>query len=158
MIDLHHKRGEGHRGFYFLGFTHYLGQSRKAHLLLKRKTSKKRFTAALTKFYDWIKQNRHRSHKELIKLLNVKLRSHYNYYGITFNSRSIGKFYKEVERALFKWINRRGGKRTWPWSRHEQLIYYWGSFIETNNNLSQLSLSETEIRGTVCGKAARTDL
>ena len=125
VINLGDKRGEGPRGFDFLGFTHYLGKSRKGTLVLKRKTSKFKFTQSLTKLRDWIKQNRHRPLKELIELLNTKLRGHYSYYGITFNSRSIGKFHKEVERILYKWLNRRGGKRSWPWARYEKLVNDW---------------------------------
>lgn len=125
VINLKDKRGEGPRGFDFLGFTHYLGKSRKGNLVLKRKTSKVKYTRSLTKFRDWIKQNRHMAIKALIDLLNAKLRGHYGYYGITFNSRSIGKFHKEVERILQKWLNRRGGKRSWPWSRYEKLVNEW---------------------------------
>lgn len=125
VIDLHNRRGTGSRGFDFLGFTHYLGKSRKGHLVLKRKTSKTKFTLALSKMRDWIRKNRQKPVKELINLLNAKLRGHYSYYGITFNSRSIGKFHKEVERILQKWLNRRGGKRSWPWVRYEKLVNEW---------------------------------
>lgn len=125
IINLDNNRGEGQRSFDFLGFTHYLGKSRKGYLVLKRKTSKTKFTLSLSKIRDWIRQNRHRPLKELIVLLNSKLRGHYSYYGITFNSRCIGKFHKEVERTLFKWLNRRGGKRSWPWERYEKLVNEW---------------------------------
>jgi RNA-directed DNA polymerase len=40
-------------------------------------------TAALERTHEWIKQNRHMKLKEMIKELNMKLRGHYNYYGIT---------------------------------------------------------------------------
>ena len=44
---------------------------------------------AISKTHDWIKKNRHRRVIELIPELNAKLRGYYNYYGITFNERSI---------------------------------------------------------------------
>jgi retron-type reverse transcriptase len=43
LIDLNSSRGESGRSFDFLGFTHYLGKSRKGYRVLKRKTSTKRF-------------------------------------------------------------------------------------------------------------------
>lgn len=125
IVNLNSKRGEGGRSFDFLGFTHYLGKSRKDKVVLKRKTSSKKFTLSLSKTYEWIKINRHRKLKELIFELNVKLRGHYNYYGITFNSKSINGYYYQVRRILHKWLNRRGGKQVWNWERYDKLITNW---------------------------------
>jgi group II intron reverse transcriptase/maturase len=89
IINLISKRGEGDRSFDFLGFTHYLGKSRKGKAILKRKTSKKKLTVAIGKTQDWIKHNRHSKLNILIPELNAKLRGHSNYYGITFNSKGV---------------------------------------------------------------------
>ena len=139
VIDLDKRDKMEPRGFDFLGFTHYMGKSRKGRMVLKRKTSKARFTRALHKMRDWIQTNRHKPLKELISQLNVKLRGHDNYYGITFNSRSLGKFHKEVERILHKWLNRRGGRRAWPWSRFEQLVTEWIPLLKPKIYHSYLS-------------------
>jgi len=125
LIDLHSKRGEGERSFEFLGFSHYLGRSRKGKEILKRKTSRRKLNQALKKISDWIKMNRHRKLKELISEINLKLSGHYNYYGITFNSKGINSFYEQVRRILQKWLNRRGGKRVWNWDRYEEFINFW---------------------------------
>ena len=125
IVNLNSKRGEGNRSFDFLGFTHYLGKSRKGKAVLKRKTSKKKLTFAINKIQDWIEQNRHRKLKELIPELNAKLRGHYNYYGITFNSIGVNTYYEQVKRSLQKWLNRRGGKSVWNWDRFNKLIKEW---------------------------------
>ena len=125
IVNLNSERGEASRSFDFLGFTHYLSRSRKGKVMLKRKTSKKKLTQALSKTQDWIKSNRHKKLKELIYDLNIKLRGHYNYYGVTFNSRSINRYYEQVKRILQKWINRRGGKRVWNWKKFTKLITEW---------------------------------
>jgi group II intron reverse transcriptase/maturase len=125
VINLKSKRGEGIRSFDFLGFTHYLGKSRKGKLVLKRKTSSKKFTVALNRVYDWIKANRHRKLKELIPELNAKIRGHYNYYGMTFNDKGLYKYYLEVKRFLYKWLNRRGGRSVWNWARFTKLTEKW---------------------------------
>jgi group II intron reverse transcriptase/maturase len=125
IVDLTSKQGGGGRSFDFLGFTHFLGRSRKGNLVLKRKTSSKKFTQSLNKTYGWIKCNRHRKLKELIPELNVKLRGHYNYYGVTFNGKAISGYYYQVRRILHKWLNRRGGKKVWNWERYDKLISEW---------------------------------
>lgn len=125
IVNLNSKRGEGDRGFDFLGFTHYLSESRKGKRVLKRKTSRKKLTLAVNKTQDWIKSNRHRKLKEIIYELNRKLIGHYAYYGITFNSRGVYGYYFQVMRILQKWLNRRGGKCIWSWERYCKLIFEW---------------------------------
>ena len=125
IVNLNSKRGEGNRSFDFLGFTHYLGKSRKGKVILKRKTSSKKLTVAIDKIQDWVKKNRHSNLRELITDLNVKLRGHYNYYGVTFNSKGIHSFFEQVKRCLHKWLNRRGGRPVWNWARFNKLIKEW---------------------------------
>lgn len=125
IVKIDNDKGTGERSFDFLGFTHYLGKSRKGNLVLKRKTSKKKFKQALSRMEDFIKSNRHRRISELIFEINVKLRGHYSYYGISFNYMAIRTFYNEVVRKLCKWLNRRGGKATWTWENVRSLVNVW---------------------------------
>jgi group II intron reverse transcriptase/maturase len=125
IVSLESKRGESCRSFDFLGFTHYLGKSRKGKMVLKRKTSRKKQTLALHKMAEWIKQNRHRKLTGLIPELNVKLRGHYNYYGIMFNTRGITNYFLQVKVILKKWLNRRGGRPIWDWERFDKLVTEW---------------------------------
>jgi RNA-directed DNA polymerase len=125
LIDLECKSGQGARSFDFLGFTHYKGNSRKGNPVMKRKTSKKKLTKSITQTEAWIKENRHRKLQELIKELNVKMRGHYNYYGITFNNKGIHSFYIQIRNKLHNWLNRRGGKTVWTWEKYFLLIDKW---------------------------------
>lgn len=115
LIDLTNKRIEGKRSFDFLGFTHFLSVIRNGKLVLKRKTSKKKFSQSISNVKYWIRSNYHLKLPDLIAGLNTKLRGHYSYYGIPFNYRGILRFYEEVKRLLYKWLNRRGGKPSWNW-------------------------------------------
>ena len=109
-----------------LGFTHYMGKSRKGKRILMRKTSSKKLNASLKRMYDWIKKSRHRYPlPELIAELNLKLRGHYGYYGMTFNMRGINRYYQETKYILYKWLNRRGGKQVWTMERVTKLITEW---------------------------------
>lgn len=125
IIDLSTASGQGDRSFDFLGFTHYIGKSQKGYPILKRKTSKKKFNKAVKQTEEWIKRNRHKKLKELITDLNIKLTGHYAYYGITFNSRGISRYFLTIQRILHLWLNRRGGKRAWNWDRFKLLVYEW---------------------------------
>ncbi len=125
LINLNSKRGGSDRSFDFLGFTHFLGKSRKGKKVLMRKTSSKRLTRAITKISNFIKLNRHMKLRDLIAAINVKLRGHYVYYGMTFNSRSIFLFYEQVQCSLYKWLNRRGGNPAWNWETFSMLIKIW---------------------------------
>jgi RNA-directed DNA polymerase len=130
MIDLNSKRGESGRSFDFLGFTHYLGKSRKGMMVLMRKTSSKRLTRAIVNISKYIKLHRHMKLRDLIAAVNSKLRGHYAYYGITFNYEGIVRFYGHVQRSLFMWLNRRGGKPKWIWETFSKLIYQWNPLIK----------------------------
>lgn len=162
FIDLYCKSGSGDRSFDFLGFTHYIGKSLKGNRVLKRETSSKKFTNAITKTEKWIKENRHLGIKQLMKELNVKMRGHYNYYGITFNSRGVSNYYVQVKRRLHKWLNRRGGKPVWNWERFALLINKWvpllrpkifHTYISANPILEEPYAGKPLVR--VCGGAGR---
>ena len=52
--------GKGPATFDFLGFTHYWAKARKGYWMVKRKTSKKRFSRAIKAIGDWLRKNRAR--------------------------------------------------------------------------------------------------
>jgi len=118
--------GKREGNFDFLGFTHYMGKSRKGKLVLKRKTSSGKLTASLKRLNQWLKDNRHRPTSELVDAVNLKLRGHYAYYGVTFNGRSLNLYYLHARRLLHKWLNRRGGKTNkWSWEKYSMLVSQW---------------------------------
>ncbi len=130
LIDLNSKRGVNSRSFDFLGFTHFLSRSRKGNMVLKRKTSSKRLTRAITNISKFIQLNRHLKLKDLIAVINIKLRGHYSYYGITFNFKGIINFYEMVKHSHFKWLNRRGGKSVWRWDNFVHLVEQWTPLVK----------------------------
>ena len=115
------KRGGGKAAtFDFLGFTHYCGRSRNGrYFRMKRITSRKKFTAKIRMFKDWLKANRVLPTRELMDKVASKLRGHFAYYGVTDNSKGISRFYHEIRRLLFKWLNRRGKRGCMNWEKFE---------------------------------------
>ncbi|GAA3953346.1 group II intron reverse transcriptase/maturase [Chitinophaga oryziterrae] len=134
LIDLDEEKGKDNhpkKTFDFLGFTHYMSKSRKGNLILKRKTSSKKLNLALMRLSDWIKFYRHKLPiTELITELNQKLRGHYAYYGITFNSRRLNAYFMQTKRLLHKWLNHRGGKRVWTWDKIMKLTTEWIPLVQ----------------------------
>lgn len=102
--------------FDFLGFTHYCSKSRNGKFRVKRRTSRKKYKAALLKMKEWIKANRTTPSKQLMKELNIKLQGHYQYYGVTDNTR-ISNFYDDTKRLLYKWLNRRSQRASFGWDK-----------------------------------------
>jgi len=116
-------KGERSATFDFLGFTHYCGRSLDGkRYRMKRKTSRKKFTAKVREFKDWLKSARTCKTAEIWKTTNSKLAGHYAYYGITDNSPGINRFSREVKLLLFKWLNRRGKRGCLSWERFMKLM------------------------------------
>ena len=96
--------------------THYWGLSRKGYVQMKRKTSKKRLRRALKSLNLWLKQMRNVLKLPTIwQTIGQKLRGHFNYYGISDNSRSLNCYEQKLHELLFKWLNRRSQKRSFTW-------------------------------------------
>lgn len=112
------RRGSKAATFDFLGFTHYCSRSRNGrHFRMKRVTSRKKFTAKIRMFRDWLKASRTLPTDELMEKVASKLRGHFAYYGVTDNSKGINRFAYEIRRLLYKWLNRRGKRGCMNWEK-----------------------------------------
>lgn len=117
------RRGEKPQTFDFLGFTHYCSTRRNGTgFRMKRTTARKKFVAKLKIFKEWLKQARVLGIQEIWAKVSAKLRGHYNYYGVTDNSRGIGRFGESVKMMLFKWLNRRGKRRCLNWEKFNEML------------------------------------
>jgi RNA-directed DNA polymerase len=114
--------GEGPGSFDMLGFTHFWGRSQKGNWVVQRKTSRSRFGRALQRIAEWCRRNRHRSVREQHAGLVAKMRGHYGYFGITGNSRALGRFRHEVTCVWRKWLGRRSQRRQMTWERFALLV------------------------------------
>lgn len=104
--------------FDFLGFTHYCSTSLNGKYRVKRKTSKKKFRAKIQEMKKWLKERMHSKVSETIKLLNIKLKGHYRYYGVTDNTKSIRSFYEITAKMLYKVLNRRSQKNKYSYKKY----------------------------------------
>lgn len=104
--------------FDFLGFTFYIGRSRKGILIPKVKTARKRFVAKMNRVTKWMKENRNKMKlKPLWEIFHAKLRGHIQYYGMSFNAQHVSDFVDGSIRIFFKWINRRSQRKSINWDK-----------------------------------------
>ncbi len=111
------KRGERKpETFDFLGFTHYCTTTRDGRYMVRVKTSRKKMNGAITAVNIWLKRIRHiKEPQEIWQTIGSKLQGHYNYYGMSGNFESINRYYQKTRRLIFKWMNRRGQRKSWSW-------------------------------------------
>jgi group II intron reverse transcriptase/maturase len=108
--------------FEFLGFEFRWGLGRWRKPVIKRRTARKKYRAALANFRQWCHKNCRLPKKKLFAKLNCKLRGYYNYYGIRGNYDSLQNFVHHAKRILFKALNRRSQRRSYNWKGFAELI------------------------------------
>jgi len=109
--------------FDFLGFTFYLGRSRKGNVIPKVKTSGKRLRSKLKRVNQWARQVRNRRRLAVIwKAFCVKLAGHIRYFGVSFNAKHLEKFLYQATRILFKWLNRRSQRKSFNWDQFNRFL------------------------------------
>ena len=111
--------------FEFLGFEFRWGTSRQGKDIIKRRTSRKKLLASLKRFTQWCRKCRNFPLKVIFKLLNVKLRGYYHYYGVIGNFASLQKFFFQALRILYKWLNRRSQKRSFCYEIFNQITEFY---------------------------------
>jgi RNA-directed DNA polymerase len=120
------RQGRKANTFDFLGFTHYCGRSRRGKFMVGRKTSVKKFRKACRQMNNWLRQVRcvKRIH-DIWVVLSSKLRGHYNYFGVSGNSRMITKFGFLVVRMVKKWLNRRSQRKSFTWKQMRAYLRHY---------------------------------
>ena len=116
------KQGKKPETFAFLGFTHICARSRKGKFTVHVKTVAKRFRRGLQAIADWCQQHRHDPVSEQQKMLNAKLRGHYQYYGLPTNYRSLWQFHRKVCRIWRTWLSRRTRGKPLTWERFAEIL------------------------------------
>jgi group II intron reverse transcriptase/maturase len=113
------------RRFAFLGFEFYWKEDRSGTPRVQRRTARKKLQAACRRIKEWIKSSRHVLLREFFAALNLRLLGHYRYYGVRGNSRSLYRYFEWVKLCVYKWLNRRGGKRgSLSWTRFVKCLEY----------------------------------
>lgn len=111
--------------FDFLGFTHFCSKDDRGWYREKRKTSKKKFAKSCRQFNRKIRDMRTNRLGVIFAKVNQMLIGYYNYYGVTDNFDSLNRFFREVNKMLFYWLNRRSNKKSYTWEQYNQMLLYY---------------------------------
>lgn len=129
------ERGERLPAYKFLGFTCYWGKSRNGRWRLKYKSRSDRFAGKLKGLRKYLKENLSVETNTVLERVKRVVKGWVNYNAISDNQRRVSSFILLSKRALFSWINRKGGKRKMNWDRFGKLmkeINYPQSFKTTS--------------------------
>jgi len=116
------RQGKKPGTFDFLGLTHICARSRRGKFTVHVRTMRKRLSRSLTALARWCQEHRHEPVDQQQKILNAKLRGHYQYYGRPTNFPNVEKFYRGVRRLWRKWLNRRTRGRWLTWEKYTALL------------------------------------
>jgi len=108
--------------FDLLGFTHFWSRSLRGKPVVKRKTSRSRFSRGLKSIADWCRLNRHLPLATQHHTLCQKLTGHFAYYGITGNSVALCDFRWAVVGIWRKWLSRRRRRGTIAWDQFTRML------------------------------------
>jgi RNA-directed DNA polymerase len=115
--------GKTQGSFDFLGFTFYLGKSRKGKVIPKVKTIGKRLRAKLKGLKIWSQAVRNRmSLGKIWKTFQAKIRGYVQYYGVSHNTDKVDEFIDRATKILYKWLNRRSQKRSFDWDKFNKFM------------------------------------
>lgn len=117
------KQGERLQTYKFLGFTCYWARARKGFWRLKYKSRSDRFSTKLKGLKNFLWKNLNaKSRDGVIRQIIQVVRGWINYHAISDNDRCVKAFVLKSKRLIFKWINRRGGKRRINWEKFRRIL------------------------------------
>jgi group II intron reverse transcriptase/maturase len=121
--------------FDFLGFTHYVTESRSKRFMVGRKTQGSRISRKLKEVGVRLAKLRTSGGRAMMDYVKRHLQGHIAYYGISGNIRSLKTYVYRVSQVLFKWLNRRSQRRGVKWSRFGEVLKTWLPVVRIKHNL-----------------------
>lgn len=119
------ERHQSQTRFEFLGFEFRWGIDRSGKPHLERRTARSKLRKSLANFTQWCQENRNLRLRKLFEQLSLKLRGHYNYYGVPGNYGGLKEFHGQAVRILWKWLNRRSQRRSFNWRGFQDLMVHF---------------------------------
>ena len=110
--------------FEFLSFEYYWKIDKAGTTRVFRRTGRKKLQSTKNEYGDFIKSNRHMRTPVLMDKLTEKLRGYYSYFGAVGNLDDLYTVYFHVVGQLYKWLNRRSGRKSVTWEKLKRLIAY----------------------------------
>lgn len=112
--------------FDFLGFTFFNTVTRKGKFRIGVRTSKKKLIAKRQSAKTWLRQQLTKPISETMVTLASIVRGHCNYYGVSGNYQQVSNFWRYLQYATFRMLNRRHQKKS---MRYEKFLRIWNFYI-----------------------------
>lgn len=112
--------------FDFLGFTFFNTVTRKGKFRIGVRTSKKKLIAKRQSAKTWLRQQLTKPISETMVTLASIVRGHCNYYGVSGNYQQVSNFWRFLQYATFRMLNRRHQKKS---MRYEKFLRIWNFYI-----------------------------
>ena len=113
--------------FDFLGFTFFNTKTRGGKYRLGVRTSKKKLKAKKQTVKAWLWTRLTAPVAETMRLINMSLAGHFNYYGVNGNFHAIQLFWKYVKYATYRMLNRRDQKGKF---RYNKFLRVWNYYVK----------------------------
>ena len=113
--------------FDFLGFTFFNTKTRDGKYRLGVRTSKKKLKSKKQTVKEWLKTRLTKPVAETMRLINLSLAGHYNYYGVNGNFHAIQGFWKYVKYTTYRMLNRRDQKGKF---RYAKFLRVWNYYVQ----------------------------
>lgn len=113
--------------FDFLGFTFFNTTTRGEKYRLGVRTSKKKMKIKKQTVKAWLRARLTTPAADTMRLINLSLAGHYNYYGVSGNYHSIQVFWKYVMYATYRMLNRRDQKGKFRYDKFRRVWNYYVS-------------------------------
>jgi RNA-directed DNA polymerase len=108
--------------FNFLGLTHFATRSRRGRFVVGRKTQRERLCKKLKELSVRLDILRTHGGRAMMEYVQQHLRGHFQYFGVSGNSRSLRQYLYASRRLLFKWLNRRSQRRSVQWDHLDGVL------------------------------------
>ena len=108
--------------FNFLGLTHFVTRSRRGRFVVGRKTQRERLRKKLKELGVRLDILRTHGGRAMMEYVQQHLRGHFQYFGVSGNSRSLRQYLYASRRLLFKWLNRRSQRRSVKWDHLDGVL------------------------------------
>jgi Group II intron, maturase-specific domain./Reverse transcriptase (RNA-dependent DNA polymerase). len=113
--------------FDFLGFTFFNTRTREGKYRLGVRTSKKKLKSKKLKVKAWLQTRLTKPIADTMKLIQLSLTGHCNYYGVSGNFHQIQNFWKYVEYTCYRMLNRRHQKKSMTWNKFQRI---WDFYVK----------------------------
>lgn len=108
--------------FDLLGFTIHWRRTRRGGWSVQMRTAADRFRRAVKAIHLWCRKHRHDPIPEQHRMLVLKVRGHFGYYGRRGNSQALSRFVRLVTKAWRKWLQRRSWKSYLSWNKFTRML------------------------------------